>query len=172
MTQRDWRDLKSASPAIPIGANGGAPSDEEVSAWRAIQEEAQREHERELQAKATAEELHDLIEAARREVNLAWIHTLKEDAEREIAKNPPVEPSVTDGAKRARPGRPSKADDYRDMLHEIRTKNPESDGEVEFKGRLTRPGDGGKPLSKKTARYWYTKSAAALAQEGGNKSRK
>jgi hypothetical protein len=165
MTQRYWRDRAGASPAIPVGHNGGVPSDEEVFEWCHVHEQAEKEHERELQAKATAEELHDLIETARQEVDLAWIHTLKLGAQREIAKNPFVEASVADGAKRARPGRPPKGDDYRDMLREICTRKSKTDSEAEFNERLTRPGDGRKPLSKKTARYWFRKSAADLAKE-------
>ena len=160
MTQRYWRQRASASPAIPVGCNGGAPSDEEVFEWRRVQEQAEKEHERDLQAKATAEELHDLIEAARREVDLAWIHTLKEDAERGGAKNRRLAAAPV--------GRPPKADVYREMLRDIRVQDPGSDGETEFKRRLTRrPGEQGGSLNKRTAQRRYAQAARALAQENG-----
>jgi hypothetical protein len=127
--------------------------------WRHVQEQAEKEHERELQAIANADELH------RRQEIKDWLVETWTNAEREIAKNPPVDASVEDGEKRARPGRKSKDELYRDMLREIRTQTPESDGEIEFRARLTK-GSGGKPgLSKGHSRRCYVQADAELAQE-------
>jgi hypothetical protein len=162
-----WRDKASALPTIPVGRGGEPPSDEEAWEWRYVHEQAEKERERELQAKATAEELRDLIEAERREEQLAWVLTLKESAERELAKNQASAAPAASEKKRTPAGRPSKEHAYREMLREIRAQNPESDGETEFRDRLTKHPDKRKRVSKVTARRWYLRIDAALASENG-----
>jgi hypothetical protein len=163
-----WRDKARTLPAIPVGRGGGPPSDEELWEWRYVHEQADKERERELQAKATVEELRDLIDVARREEQLAWILELKKNAEREFAKNraSAVAPA---GEKKALVGRPSKRHAYLEMLREIRAQNLKSDGEAEFRDCLTKHPDKRKRVSKVTARRWYSKSDAALARENGRK---
>jgi hypothetical protein len=85
-----WRDRARMPPAIPVCADGGVPSDKEVHDWRYIHEQAEKERERELQAMATADELY------RRQEAMAWLLKTRTDAERELAKNPAVEPAGAD----------------------------------------------------------------------------
>jgi hypothetical protein len=78
MADQSIKTLEDRRGAIPVP----------VWAWLDTFHQRQaRERERELQATATARELRDLINAARREEQLAWILTLKEDAERVLAEN-------------------------------------------------------------------------------------
>jgi hypothetical protein len=161
-----WRDKALTLPVIPWGRDAEPLSDEDFREWRYIHEQAEkeRERERELQAKARDEQLRDKIE------QLAWAlkaSALKEFAERELDKNQAS--AVTPAGEKARVGRPSKEQNYLEMLREIRAQHPKSDGETEFRANLTKHADKWKRVSKVTARRWYNRINAALAQENGRK---
>jgi hypothetical protein len=87
-----WRDQARTLPALPVGRDGKPLTGGELWSWEHVQEHAEKERERELQAMATADELH------RRQETMAWLLTLKEDAERELAKDQgsAVEPAAVD----------------------------------------------------------------------------
>jgi hypothetical protein len=153
MSSTYWRDRVRMAPAIPVGADGGPPSDEEVAAWRTIHEQAEkeseRERERELQAEATAEKLHGLVEVARREEQLAWMLTLKEDSEREIAKHQAstvesaktidvVEPAAPDPKNKG--GRPSLETERLKLMRSLLATGDERKARTAYIETLTTPG--------------------------------
>lgn len=67
--------------------------------------------------------------------------------------------------KQKRSGRPPNAIADSQMLHDIRVKNPKSDGWTIFRNRLTAPPDKGRQVSMTTARRRFRKAVSTLAQK-------
>ena len=120
-----------------------------------MQEQAEKERKRELQAMATADELH------RRQETMAWLLETKTNAEREAVAIEQGEPAKE---KKKRKGpTPNESADSK-LLQDICSKNPRSDGWKEFKSYLTTVSPGRRPVNEETARKRFKKAAKSLGK--------